>query len=116
MEDAKRELLEQHGFDVKGTMKRFLNNDKLYKQCLDKFLADTSYTKLREAHESGDCESAFAAAHTMKGFVSNLGMNGLYNAVDPIVEKLRNKDMQISEELEALDAEYQSTCELIRSL
>ena len=42
MENAEKELLEQHGFDVDGTMKRFLNNEMLYKKCLKKFLNDKS--------------------------------------------------------------------------
>ena len=38
MEAAQKELLEQKGFDVDGTMRRFLNNEALYMKCLKKFL------------------------------------------------------------------------------
>ena len=116
MEKQVKELLEQNGFDVEGTMKRFLNNDKLYKQCLGKFLTDESYEKLEKAVAAGNCEEAFRTAHTMKGFVSNLGMNRLYETICPVVEKLRAGDMQITEELNTLDHVYRETCQLIEKI
>ena len=78
MDSVEKELLEQHGFDVDGTMKRFLNNEMLYKKCLKKFLDDKSMETLKEACKVGNVEEAFKAAHTMKGFISNLGMEKLH--------------------------------------
>ena len=116
MDSNVSKLLEENGFDVEGTMKRFLNNDALYMKCLKKFLADESMEKLKMAYEEGNCEEAFKAAHTMKGFVSNLGINRLYQAINPMVEKLRVGNMDIEAELKITEELYHSTYKLIETL
>lgn len=116
MDSSVRKLLEDNGFDVEGTMKRFLNNDALYMKCLKKFLDDQSFEILKKAYEEGNCEEAFRAAHTMKGFVSNLGINRLYEVVNPMVEKLRAGNIDIMEEMKAVEELYHSTYDLIEKL
>ncbi len=109
-------MLEQKGFDVDGTMRRFLNNEALYTKCIKKFLQDTSYEQLKAAFQAGNCEDAFKAAHTMKGFVSNLGINEIYKLLIPMVEKLRAQNMDIGSELEQLDTLYEETRKIIEGL
>ncbi len=116
MDAGKKELLENKGFDVDGAMRRFLNNDGLYTKCLKKFLDDTSYEKLKEAYDTGNCNEAFKAAHTMKGFVANLGINSLYNLLIPMVEKLRVQDMNIASEMEQLETLYHEAYDVIGNL
>lgn len=116
MENTERKLLEQHGFDIDGTMKRFLNNETLYKKCLKKFLDDESMDKLKTAYAEGNTEEAFKIAHTMKGFVSNLGMNKLYHLLIPMVEKLRDGHVPAQEELTALEDVYREMYELIENI
>lgn len=116
MENAERELLEQHGFDVDGTMKRFLNNEQLYHKCLKKFLDDDSMNKLMEACATDNVEDAFKAAHTMKGFISNLGVNKLYHLLYPLVEKLRTGNALTQDEIRELQDVYQEMYELIEKL
>lgn len=116
MDASQREFLEKRGFDVDGTMRRFLNNEGLYIKCLKKFLDDSSFEKLKEAYDNGNCNEAFKSAHTMKGLISNLGINPLYNLLLPVVEKLRVQDMNISEEMKQLEALYQETYKLIDEL
>lgn len=55
MTQQDKDLLEQNGFDVQGALHRFINNDTLYQQCLNKFLDDASYGQLQEAMKQGDC-------------------------------------------------------------
>lgn len=116
MENAQKELLEQHGFDVDGTMKRFLNNETLYKKCLKKFLDDKSMERLKNACISSNAEEAFKAAHTMKGFISNLGMERLHQLLIPMVEKLRAGALLEAEELERLEETYREMYELIENI
>lgn len=116
MESTERELLEQHGFDVAGTMKRFLNNEQLYKKCLKKFLADESMEKLKEACMANNTEEAFKVAHTMKGFISNLGMEKLHQVLTPMVEKLRAGSMLEQEEVKLLEDVYREMYELIENI
>lgn len=116
MENAEKELLERHGFDVDGTMKRFLNNEQLYKKCLKKFLDDESMEKLKAACGAGDAQEAFKAAHTMKGFISNLGMEKLHQLLIPMVEKLRAGETLGQEELIRLEEVYREMYELIENM
>ena len=116
MENAERELLEQHGFDVEGTMKRFLNNEQLYKKCLKKFLDDDSMDRLKESCEVGNINEAFKAAHTMKGFISNLGMNKLYHLLTPMVERLREGNALEQDEIKTLEDVYREMYELIENM
>ena len=116
MDADRKELLENKGFDVDGTMRRFLNNEALYMKCLKKFLEDSSYEKLKDAYDEGNCNEAFKCAHTMKGFVANLGINSLYNLLIPMVEKLRVQDMNIAEDMAQLAVLYQEAYKLIEEL
>lgn len=116
MEKTEKELLEQHGFDVDGTMKRFLNNEILYKKCLKKFLDDKSMEVLKTSYEAANVEEAFKAAHTMKGFISNLGMEKLHRLLIPMVEKLRAGEIPEQEEMVQLEAVYREIYELIENM
>ncbi len=116
MESTEKELLEQHGFDVDGTLKRFLNNEMLYKKCLKKFLDDKSMETLKESCDAGSIEEAFKAAHTMKGFISNLGMDKLYRLLIPMVEKLRAGAMLEPDEVKQLEEVYREMYELIENM
>lgn len=116
MDAGQKELLKKEGFDVDGTMRRFLNNEALYLKCLKKFLDDPSYEELKNAYVEGNCNDAFKAAHTMKGFVSNLGIDKLYHLLIPMVDKLRVQDMNIDEEMKQLETVYQETYKIIEDL
>jgi HPt (histidine-containing phosphotransfer) domain-containing protein len=106
------ERLEQYGVDLKTTMGRFLNDEGLYQRCFDMFLRDESLGNLGDALEKKDYEVAFAAAHTLKGVVGNMGFQPLYEAVCEIVEPLRSgitenldsKYRKITEEFEKIRA------------
>lgn len=116
MTQQDKDLLEQNGFDVQGALHRFVNNDTLYQQCLNKFLDDASYGQLQEALKQGDCQAAFHQAHTMKGFVSNLGMIELYEAVCTIVEMLRTGNMEVSQQMQLLDEIYTKDRKLLEEI
>ena len=111
-----QELLIQNGFDVEGAMKRFMNNEALYLKCLKKMLNDTNIKELRSAYDSGDCENAFKAAHSIKGFVSNLGIETLHQQIHPMVECLRCGSLPANEELEQFEQAYQTIYKLIEAL
>ena len=52
------------------------------------FPADGSYTQLCEAIAQGDVETAFRAAHTLKGLCLNLGFESLYRVDAALTEEL----------------------------
>lgn len=111
-----QELLVQNGFDVEGAMKRFMNNEGLYLKCLKKMLNDTNIEELRTAYDGGDCETAFKAAHSIKGFVSNLGIESLHQQIHPIVEELRAGNLPNVDELVQFEQAYRKIYELIETL
>ena len=111
-----QELLIQNGFDVEGAMKRFMNNETLYLKCLKKMLNDDNIKELRVAFDNGDCENAFKAAHSIKGFVSNLGIETLHRQVHPIVEAFRAGTMPQASEIAQFEQAYQEVYQLIESL
>ena len=115
MDADQKKMLEEKGFDVDGTMKRFLNNETLYLKCLRKFLDDSSFDKLKAAYQSGSCKEAFGGAHT-KGFVSNLGINEIYHLLIPMVEKLRVQDLNLDAEMNQLETLYRETYKVIEEL
>ena len=64
-----------------------------------KFKEDENFDLLKAALKNGDTDTAFRAAHTLKGIAANLGFTDLYNAATPITEALRNGDIALAKEL-----------------
>lgn len=89
-----REIFNAYGADYRATMVRFMGNEKMYLKFLDMLFQDNNLRKLGDALKSGDTNSAFDAAHTLKGVVGNMGLTPLYEAVCVIVEPLRAKEQR----------------------
>ena len=88
-----REIFEVYGADYNSTMARFLGKEAMYLKFLDMLFKDDNLEKLGTALEQQDYEAAFAAAHTLKGVVGNMGLTPLFNAVCAIVESLRKREV-----------------------
>ena len=88
-----REIFEVYGADYNSTMARFMGKEAMYLKLLDKLFKDDNLEKLGTALEQQDYEAAFAAAHTLKGVVGNMGLTPLFNAVCAIVESLRKREV-----------------------
>lgn len=87
-----REIFEVYGADYNSTMARFMGKEAMYLKFLDMLFKDDNLEKLGTALEQQDYEAAFAAAHTLKGVVGNMGLTPLFNAVCAIVEPLRKRE------------------------
>lgn len=87
-------LFEAYGADYQTTMNRFMGNETLYLKLLDMLFRDTNLQRLGTALDANDLSDAFAAAHTLKGVVGNMGLTPLYNAVCAIVEPLRKREQR----------------------
>ena len=88
-----REIFEVYGADYNSTMARFMGKEAMYLKFLDMLFKDDNLEKLGTALEQQDYEAAFAAAHTLKGVVGNMGLTPLFNAVCASVESLRKREV-----------------------
>ena len=91
----------KYGVDTQSAIERFMGDSELYRQCLEAFIDDGDFAALGSALESGDCEKAFFAAHTLKGVSGNLGLEPIHATLIDIVEPLREG------RCEGLEAEYE---------
>ena len=78
--------------NINGNYKEALSrmqNDERIKKYLGFFVSDTSYQELNQAMNSSDIDSAFRAAHTLKGVCKNMAFTALGNIAEEITEYLR---------------------------
>ncbi len=87
-----KECFDAFGGNYNEVMGRLLTEERV-KKFLLMFLKDTSFNDLEAAMENKDYDSAFRAAHTLKGICANLGIEKLGNAASEITEALRAKDI-----------------------
>ncbi len=84
---------------------------------LAKFQEDSSFRALCAALDGGDVETAFRAAHTLKGVCANLGLQTLFSKASDVTELLRAGEMENAKRaLPALEAEYNHVCVLLAGL
>lgn len=113
-----KELFEEYGGDYTTTMARFMNNETMYMKFLNMLFRDDSLNKLSEAIINNDLNSAFEAAHTLKGVVANMGLTPMYEAVNVIVEPLRERKecSEYPAMLEKIQSEYTRVIDLHKKL
>ena len=111
-----RESYEKIGSNFDEVLRR-LGSEALVKRFALKFLNDTSFQDLKDALVKKDGETAFRAAHTLKGVCLNLGFDRLYPSSKDLTELLRAGSMDGYEELFAeVEKEYNRTCEALRKV
>lgn len=113
-----QECYQQFGGDFDEVKKR-LPSEALIKKFIAKFLDDRSFPDLQTALEEGSRESAFRAAHTLKGVCGNLSLSKLMNSASKLTELLRSETEAIPEGADVLFEEvrndYELTISAIRS-
>ncbi len=87
--DKRIEYLGKQGCNIKEALDRMFNDEEFYLECLMEIPDDQNFNILRSALENHDTQTAFDAAHTLKGVLSNLSLTPLYNKIVEIVEPLR---------------------------
>lgn len=66
-----------------------LRSERLVQRFVHKFPEDKSYALLCSSLEEADYETAFRAAHTLKGVCQNLSFTRLYESSHALTESLR---------------------------
>lgn len=111
-----KEFFTAVGGSYEQTLSR-LPSENMIRKFVGKFLADPSYTQLKQALESGDLTTAFRAAHTLKGTASTLGFGELTFAASALTEQLRNAtSLPAQSFVTDLDKAYQLTIDNIKLL
>ena len=87
-------------------IKRNLISEEIIEELVLDFLEDTSFTSLKKAFEAGDVNTAFLAAHTLKGVSASLGFKCLSAPVTTVTEKLRGKILPSLDEINYIEAKY----------
>lgn len=88
-----KECYEAMGGDYEDVFKRLMSEARIKKFAL-MFKKDPSMSQLTQAMDAGDIETAFRAAHTLKGICANLGFKSLFEVSYEITEALRAGDME----------------------
>lgn len=105
------------GADATEVISRLGGNPALVKRFLIKFKADDSYSTLCLTLNNDDTESAFRAAHTLKGICANLGLQRLFEESSVITELLRGGEAEKAKTaLPALKREYEQVLVALNDL
>lgn len=84
--------LKKLGADTESGLARCVNNEEFYLKMVGLSLQDDKFEKLRSAIEAGDLDSAFEAAHALKGVLGNVGLTQLFEPVSEMTEELRGRN------------------------
>jgi len=78
---------------VNGNLEELFNRfgtETRVKRFLGLFLKDPSFNELKAAVDAGDWNTAFRAAHTLKGVTANMCLARLQKSASDLTEALRN--------------------------
>ena len=84
-----RECYDIIGADFDGVKGRLLSEERVQKFTL-RFLDDDTFATLEKAYAAQDWQTAFRAAHTLKGASANLGFTALSVSSSALTETLRS--------------------------
>ena len=83
------EDLERFGADIKEGVSRCMGNKDFYIRLVRLMPADRNFGILFDSMEKGDLDTAFEAAHALKGALGNLSLKALYDPMVELTELLR---------------------------
>lgn len=93
-----KQLYETLNGDYDDVLTRLISESFVERLVL-KFLSEDSFALLTEAMQKGDVETAFRAAHTLKGVAQNLGFTALGKSASELTEALRPRTFDGTDEL-----------------
>ena len=83
--------LKRFGANTEEGIKRCMGNEAFYIRLVKMMPKDQNFGILYDSIERGDLDSAFEAAHALKGSLGNLSITTLYEPVQQITELLRSR-------------------------
>ena len=85
------EKLKSFGADTEQGLARCMKNEALYLRLVSTVPGEVNFTSLQASLEAKDLESAFEAAHALKGVLGNLSLTPMYDTSVEITEHLRSR-------------------------
>ena len=112
-----KECYEALDGDYEGVVARFRGEALVMRFAL-RFLEDGSYRLLQDSLAGGDYETAFRAAHTLKGVCQNLGFTRLYESSSALTEALRGGvwSEAAAERVAPVERDYRITADAVEAL
>ena len=83
------EALKEYGAGVEEGLARCMGNEAFYLRLVSVIQNEKNFDTLKESLEAGNLDTAFEAAHALKGVTGNLALTPLYKPVFEITELLR---------------------------
>lgn len=83
--------LRRFGADTDEGIRRCMGNEGFYLRLVKMMPNDKNFTILFDAIEKGDLDTAFEAAHALKGALGNLSITSLLDPVLKITDLLRSR-------------------------
>lgn len=103
------DLYSKIGGNYDDVMMRFVKDTRV-KKFLGMFLNDPTFAELQTSVAASDWETAFRAAHTLKGVAGNMSFTKLQSSASELTEALRGgKVLEDIGLYEAVSAEYDFT-------
>ena len=85
------EKIRDLGIDPTDGLTRCMNNEVFFFKMISMAVANDYFDTLGPALEKNDLESAFEAAHALKGVIGNLALKPIYEPLAEMTELLRAK-------------------------
>ena len=83
--------LKEFGANVDEGLARCVNNEAFYLKLVNMAYKDDGFDKLKNAVGANDLDTAFEAAHSLKGILGNLSLTPVYEPVAEVTELLRSR-------------------------
>lgn len=112
-----KECYEIMGADYQEVFGRLRADDRI-KRFLNLFVKDESFCLLQTSMDAQDYQTAFRAAHTLKGVAMNLSLTKLANSSSALTEALRDGEPKgdVGAMFETVKADHQLAVETIGKL
>ena len=109
------DILKIYGADVEEGLSRCLGKEDFYLKLVRMALEDSAFDRLHDAIAREDLDSAFEAAHSLKGVLGNLALTPLFRLTSEMTELLRARTvMDYGPLLQAVLAEREKLFSLDR--
>ena len=85
--------MKELGIDPKEGMTRCMNNEVFFFKMISMAISNEYFDTLGKALDEGDLDTAFEAAHALKGVIGNLALAPIYTPLAEMTELLRARKL-----------------------